>query len=177
MITKDELLRRLKNVKREPMKYGYVYRLKDILPEADRTIGYRSWIHETGENEGYSIEAFHVAEGVWLEEYIRGKPLSEDRLDQVHVLVRYEPLPMICGGDIKHPVVEGEYGPLNDMWEWDALRMMHSNLLKCLENQVSMQESCKRTDPYGVKVEGSSASPSWGGGIYIENPWEGEKDE
>lgn len=177
MITKDELLERLKNARREPMKSGYVYRLKDILPEADRTIGYRSWIHETGENEGYSIEAFHVAEGVWMEEYARGMLLSEDRLDQVRVLLRYEPLPMICGGDIKHPLIEGEHGPLWDMWELDALRMVHAHLSRCLESQVSMHNSPQRTDPFGVKVEGSSTSPMWGGGIYIENPQEDEKDE
>ena len=75
MITKDELLHRLEEADFERSRWGNVYRLGDILPEADEHIGFRSWIHEVG-NGAICLDALHVAEGVLAADGIWGEDIN-----------------------------------------------------------------------------------------------------
>lgn len=143
MISKGELLHRLEEADSERYRWGSIYRLGDILPEADERIGFRSWIHEIGDGAAICLDALHVAEGVWLEIHERGKTHPTIDVKGIRVIVRDEPLPMICGRDITHQIVEGEYGPTVRRWMWEYLNDFYRLLLRSTENQWMMDQRCR----------------------------------
>lgn len=137
MISKDELLRRLEEADCERFKWGRIYRLGDILPEADEHIEIRSWFHKV-EGGALRKDVLHVAEGVWLDIYEKGKVSPAIDVHGIRVLVRDEPLPMICGGDITYQIEEGEYGPTIRQRVWDYICRMRDFMEKSLENQMAI---------------------------------------
>ena len=137
MITKDELLRRLENADFERSRWGNIYRLGDILPEADEHMGIRSWFHEV-KGGALRKDVLHVAEGVWLDIYEKGKVSPEIDVHNIRVLVRDEPLPMICGRDITHQIEEGEYGPIIRRRVWEYICHIRDFFEKSLENQMAI---------------------------------------